>query len=486
MSGQMGCSRFAGVRFRLCVMAGVVAVGFLYPEHAWADTALLPTPAQTIIQGFFEHLGALFIATIAGVLAYVELKAHRRTAEKRLEFEEENARTRIALEKNRFDAEATEREKLARFRAQESDRFRDSGKEIAHHVAQILTAEPNWAHHALEAAKLLPFSNTLFGERMQHFGAEKEEIAKQFMPYLLRRCEVLAESGRHVVLLIDAGTTLYPFFDILGKETMKRFQQGEGWLQRFHLATNNLPGIEQLIRTGKRAPWDRYSKLAIEDCLLLPGIPLPIFAAVAGDETEDAIRRLREKHLSALGKEEVTFVALVVGNWVRIRRTAPPCPIPMARGIEHLGVKQTLVECADEVFVVSPLGKIFVGYSNEKINSALDFGPGLPDPDRIPYREVNIGDEQAPKVKLVTTKRAEGRLLHRHSNWVEATLVVGAKERLSASVEDFARAPIEQAPNLLFPFGALPQSGTEEFLVEFPHAHARERRDLLAMFNVDR
>jgi hypothetical protein len=42
----------------------------------------------------------------------------------------------------------------------------------------------------------------------------------------------------------------------------------------------------------------------------------------------------------------------------------------MARGDEHLRVKQTFVEKADEVFVVSPLGKIFVDYGKDEVNEA--------------------------------------------------------------------------------------------------------------------
>jgi hypothetical protein len=470
----------------LLAVAGGLGDAFLAAEcHAQAEgmRSLPGSLWQSAIEGFFEHFGALLIAAIAGGLAYIELRAHRRSGEKKLQLEEKTAAKMLELEERRYNAEEAEREKLVRFREQEYRRFSEPSAELAEHVAQQLVANPTWAHRALEAAKLLPYTNTLFGERSQHFRAEKEVLAAQFTPYLLRRCESLAADTRHVVLLVDAGTTLYPFFELLGKETMERWQKGAKWLERFHLATNNLPGLEQLIKTGRRAPWDRYSKLAIENCYLLPGVPMPIFAAVAGEDTNEAIRKLKARHIQTEGAAEVTFVALVVGNWVRIRGTVPRCPVPMARGAEHLAVKQTLVENADEVFVVSPLGKVFVGYSNEDINRALGFTSGHRDLEKASYEEVQIG-ENARRVKLVGTTRAEGRLLHRHSNRTEDALTIGVSERVP-TIDAFAEAKIEEVPHLLFPFGTLPHSRVEEFLVEFPHDHTRHSRQILEMFSVD-
>lgn len=466
----------------LCIMCSATQshaeIGGPAPLSGWA----------TILQAFAEHLGALLIAVIAAVLAYVELKAHRRTAERRLEHEMEAAAKKLELEERRFQAEADERKKLQEFREEEYVRFSRPASELAENVAGLLVKHPDWAHRALEAAKLLPFTHTLFADRSQHFKQEKQELAALFTPYLLKRCEALAGEDRHVFLFIDAGTTLYPFFEIIGQQTMTRWQRGEDRdrLRRFHLATNNLPGIEKLIETGRRVPGDRYSKLAIEDCHLLPGIPVPVFAAVAGKETNEAIQRFREKY----PQKTTTFVALVVGNWVRLRRTEPRCPVPMARGIEHLEVKQTLFDNADEVFVVSPLGKIFVEHSEGEINTALGFTSGLsslgelPDPEKAPYSDVGIDNAKAQKVKLVATSRAEGRLLSRHSNRVEDALAAGIWD-LFPSEEEFARTPIEKVPHLLFPFGPMAKSEPEERELEFPHYYTRRNQNILRMFSVD-
>lgn len=315
--------------------------------------------------------------------------------------------------------------------------------------------DPSWAHRALEAAKLLPYKDTLFGERTQHFKEEKEELATRFTPHLIKRCETLIEEGRrHVYLLIDAGTTLYPFFRIIGQETSKLWQRGEKWLKYLHLATNNLPGVEQLMLTGRQTQYGRYSKLAIEDCQLLPGVPLPIFASVAGEETNEAILNLRKKAQAKGDSDQPVFISLVVGNWIRIRRTKPRCPVPMARGIEHLKVKDTLIHIADEIFVISPLGKIFVSQSNEDVNKALGFDSTSTDPEKSSYDEIQINNELAPRVKLISTTRQPHRLLHRHSNRLEDAFEEGFKNEIDEDL--FAKSKIEELPHLLFPFDKLP------------------------------
>ena len=262
-----------------------------------------------------EHLIVLIFAVIAAGVAYFELNKHRRTAEKALELddkrfnaeqtdrdkrleleerrfkaEETEREKRVALEERRFKTEDAERQNLVRFRESQYDRFSKPAVEIADHLTQSLCNDASWAARALQKARFLPYTDTIFGERSEHFHDEKVELAKQFTRYLLKRCEALAENERHVFLFVDAGTTLFQFFETIGKETVKKSQRGDKWLKRFHLATNNLPGIGELIKSGKRLPWDRYSKLAIEDCQLLPGTPIPIFASVAGEQNRTGRR----------------------------------------------------------------------------------------------------------------------------------------------------------------------------------------------------
>ena len=421
----------------------------------------------------YDNIGGLLIALIAVVLGYWAIRTNARLEEQKL-----------AFEIKKFQAEEQEREKLSIYREQEYRRFSQPASDLAEHLTKQLVNDPSWAHRALESAKLLPYKDTLFGERTQHFREEKDELAERFSPHLIKRCEALIENGRrHVYLLIDAGTTLLPFFRIIGQETSRLCQNGEEWLEYLHLATNNIPGIEQLMLTGRRTQYGRYSKLAIEDCQLLPGLPLPIFASVAGEQTNEAIRNLRIKALDKGGEDQPVFISLVVGNWVRIRNTEPRCPVPMARGNEHLKVKETLIHNADEIFVISPLGKIFINQSNEDVNTALGFDPTSTDPEKSSYEEVVIDSDLAPRVKLISTIRQPHRILHRHSNRLEDAF----EERFKIEIDEdlFAQSKIEELPNLLFTFNKLPNNHYGELETEFPHYHSRTKRKFLEMFSVD-
>lgn len=425
----------------------------------------------------FSEFGPLFLAFFAIILAYLSLHWSRKLYKERLDFEAK-----------KFAAEEEERKKLATFRAQEYARFSQPAVDLATHIGRLLIEDPHWARKALEAAKILPYTDTLFGERSSHFREEKEELAKRFWPYLLARCRQIIDGGRrHVYLLIDSGTTLKPFFDLIGHSTAEAWQRQEQWLRFFHLATNNIPGLQDLMTSGRQVQSARYSKLAIEDCHLLPGVPMPVFGAVAGAETEAAITRLRDTAVGQDTPEPPVFLALVVGNWVRIRNTLPRCPVPMARGMEHKSVKQVFVDTADEIFVISPLGKIFVGHTNYEVNTALGFRQGASDPGRLAYDEVEIlGNERPKKTKLVSTSRRRRRILYRHSVSVEDALI--PSDRIGKPMldeESFAHSPIDNLPHMLFSFDKLPKDWYSEFEVEFPHYQTRQNSAVLAMFRVE-
>lgn len=195
---------------------------------------------------------------------------------------------------------------------------------------------------------------------------------------------------------------------------------------------------------------------------------MPVFAAVAGVETEQAIAELRRK---ASGEN----------------RTEPRCPVPMARGAEHCHVKNSLVESADEVYVVSPLAKNFVGQSHEAVNRALGFDVNAKNPEKTPYEEVRIDSEKAERVKLITTYRDAKALLYRHSVALEAALsrsgVSGRNELIGS--EKFKELPIEDVPHLFFEFRGKPTTRAQEMDAEFPHYHTRRSREFTAMFQVD-
>lgn len=447
-------------------------------SNSFAQTATpVPLLSGAGLLDVLIHVGPIIIALIAVVLAYYPLRAIKQIEQEKIEAEKK----KFALEEKRFLAEEEQRRKSSEYRHQEAMRFSPIAAEIAKELSDILRVDSSWARQALEAAKIAPYTDRIFGERFQHFQNEKNELAEDFTQLLLKRCEAHARSNKEIFLTLDAGTTLYPFFELIGREAARLRQlRGEGanWLERLHLFTNNLPGFEQLIRFGKIAPNDRYSDLAIADCQILPGVALPVFGAVASTETSNAIEVLGRRKAD----RSTVFIALVVGNWVRIRRSEPPCPIPMARGVDHHRVKQALVKNADEIFVISPLGKTFVGQSEDSINEVLGYSSATNDPEKACYKDIDITNEQARRVRLVTTRRKPGQLLSRHSDRVEDVVNDGRHEILSE--DDFATRPIEHIPHIIFDLNKPLGNMDSQRESEFPHRHTRYKAKFLEMFSV--
>lgn len=415
-----------------------------------------------LLNELLDNFGSIVIGLVAVVLGFLALRQQNKIAMDRLELEKKlYADQRLEWERRRSQMD-------------------EPSEVLAERLSERLIENPRWAHTALESARLLPYSNTLFGVRMHHFRAEKLAVARQFTPYLLKRCKHHIENDREAFLLIDGGTTLFPFFELIGQQTSQVWQARDesDWLERLHLATNNLPGVEELMRTGRKVEYDRYSDLAIEDCLLLPGKPLAVFGAVADDRTVAAIRAYREEHPQA------RFIALVVGNWVRLRNTPPICPVPLSRGPHHTAVKNAMIDVADEVFVISPLGKLFVGFSKQEVNEALGQAASVSGA-RDAYNEVNISPEKGHRVKLISTRRpSKERLLYEHSHSVIHKLFGHQGLPAAFTESDFAKGKMEDLPHLLFPFDDLPAHRQQEFDTEFPHHSPHTGPDLLRMFQV--
>lgn len=372
-------------------------------------------------------------------------------------------RLRLGFEKEKFAEEKEERRERREFLEREAITLRGVSSLLADQVAEQLVGDTKWASEALERAKLGPHAKTLFGERVGHFHDEKDYLAEKFLPHLLRRCRALVESGNEVKLLIDSGTTLYPLLTQLGHAAVRAHENREKWIEKVEVVTNNLPGMEALMDSGRSNPNNRYSPLAIK-CQLLPGAPLPVYSALTGKKAEEAIANLK----SESDPTKTVFIGLVTGNWIRLRRTQPVCPVPMARGEGHKAFKEALVNASDEVYVIATLGKVFFQFSLHEVNRALGFKEEHADPDRKPYEEVTIDDAKASHVKLVTTSREQGRVLFQLSVKVQATI-----DSHSETLTEYVDQNIPPPDNYIFPFDQLPANWYLELETEFPHQATR-------------
>jgi hypothetical protein len=411
---------------------------------------------------YFQEILLLFLGVIGIFVIAFEHRARRKLQEEELRFRQKQHEEAVEERKERREWLISET-----FRLKEVSAF------LAENIAAELRNNISWAADALERAKLKSRSQTLFGERLGHFRDEKEHIAEHFIPLLLKRCKAYVESGRKVYLLVDSGTTLYTFFERIGRATVRLYENRELWIDKMVLVTNNLPGVDTLIEAGRINPNNRYSRLAI-NCELLPGVPLPIYSAVTGGQTEEALMRLK-----AIAGSDAVFIGLVTGNWIRLRRSTPACPIPLARGAGHLEFKQIMINNSDEVYVVTPLGKLFVNVPPEEVNVGLEYSESHPDPDRQPYREVNISDEKAKFVKIVSTSRSRGRILYDLSTRVRAILDADHFVR-----DQFPCAQAENVPHILFPFDRLPDDFYLQEEIEFPHSNTRREEFLTKFFFV--
>jgi hypothetical protein len=399
------------------------------------------------------NLSVLLPIFIGLLILFFDLRARRRLQQEDLDFR-----------KRQFEEEKEEREERRKRLHEESLRLTAIAEPLADNIAKELKRDIKWASETLERAKLGAYAQSIFSERLGHFTEEKKHIADHFVPLLLRRCKTLATSKSRIYLLIDSGTTLYPFFEVFAREAVRCHENREDWFNKVVIATNNLPGVQKLMEVGRVNPNNRYSPLAVK-CHLFPGEPLPIYSAVTGEETNKAVRNIRREVCKS---EDAIFIALVVGNWIRLRRSKPACPVPLARGTGHLEFKQELINNADEIYVVTPLGKVFCDISRNNLNSVLGFHGPQKDPDRQPYSEVFINEKKAHFVKIVSTSRTQGRVLSELSTKVQTLLNVR-----SGQLEKFDSVQSNQVPHILFPFDRLPDEWFLQIETELPHAYTR-------------
>lgn len=368
----------------------------------------------------------------------------------------------LEFRKKQFDEEKEYREEQKKWLEENTVNLSKVSNILSQNIVQDLKKDITWATETLEKAKIGLQSRTLFGERMEHFRDEKEFIAEQFSSKLIDRCKYLVEQDKHVYIIIDSGTTLYPLFKKLGEESVHAHEFKEKWISHVTLVTNNLVGVEALMEKGRLNPGNRFSPLAI-DCELLPGKPLPIYLAVTGERTEKALNDLSEEKK----RENSFFIGITTGNWIRLRRTDPACPVPLARGFGHLSFKQVLIDISDETYVISPLGKIFVKNSLSDVNLALGFEHDKKYQELQEYSEVNINNEKAKTVYLVSTCRFQGKVL--------STLSTIVKSTLELDDGDFEDSSSNYVPrHYLFLFNKLNDHWHFQIEQEFPHAKTRK------------
>jgi hypothetical protein len=232
------------------------------------------------------------------------------------------------------------------------------------------------------------------------------------------------------------------------------------------------------------------------ECKVLTGRVLSKYAELTGIDTELALqtrhdsliadeRKAWDERNMGLPPEEMrefkepVFIGLVVGNWIRISDVGRH-PILLALQHDqhrHVEFKEKVIEICTELYVISPLGKLFVGKSRADVERGLRMiGGGK-------YREVPIPPGKEKAVKLVSSTRPDGSLLAKHAYRVST---FGEEVDEDIRKRFIAEGNVEKVPSLLFPFTDMPESLSEQKDMEFPHPETWDRPQFMReFFSVD-
>jgi hypothetical protein len=239
----------------------------------------------------------------------------------------------------------------------------------------------------------IPWYETLYSRREQHFVKEKRLLAKNVVEDVLPRVVdriLQADSGARLRIVLDSGTTITPLFEELVARGVTNTAREQVSSQ---VITNNLAGIE-VVQKQETGP-QRY--LTEDNFTLLGGTPLATYRATTGPVTEQALIQL-------LSEPGFTTIGILTANWLLIGKGHNSLSI-CAKGRGHLGFKALVAANCEYVFVVAPLGKIFTLDSVEEVDRLMQKYAGSERDVDDHYNRVMFDEQKRSKTFLVTTKR---------------------------------------------------------------------------------
>ena len=382
------------------------------------------------------------------------------------------------LSMNTWIAQAV-KEKLQRHDPIKPDAYK---KLFVASVLKHLGENDQWASETLQDLDVYREGAQIFDDRFNHFSAEKELLAQRFIPWLLERIlHKIEKEGFNVHLVVDSGTTLYFAFRALQRRLIELARRNP-YISKLSILTNNIAGVNSYSAISTHEPFcpsGLNRKVGLADyvnCYVLSGRLLRNYAALTGPETVEALAHAKQVAKEAADEEgrKCLFISLLTGQWVRISEHAGFHPIPLARGSGQKIVKQAMIEKCEEVFLLSPLGKLF-HLPELEIKEGLGSQEDVPVDQRF-YEDVNLpildGEALINKehsIKLVTTFRpSEANVLHMHSVATQKlyrSRVVNEKE-----LNNFVTADICKVPPLFYSYDTLAKRPSPEQLkIEFPH-----------------
>ncbi len=345
-------------------------------------------------------------------------------------------------------------------------------KVLAASISRLLIENRgSWITEAILEAQLYREGESVFGDRISHFVAEKNFLARTVAPWLMGRILAKLKEAPKVYLVVDSGTTLYWLLREIAQLLIKVGREDES-LRRLQIVTNNIPGADAYMTFSRRhadfVPAGSSTESFLSDvveCKLLTGTLLAKYSAVTGEDTDKA---LQEKKDSA--PEDSYFFGLVGGNWIQVNSDSHRPPVPLAAGRGQKSFKERIVSVCDELHVLSPLGRVFLDATIDDINENL--GNDNSSAEKLRYEPVSIAGKE-DRIKLITTVRSGGPpvpLLYSHS-----TRISGTYGRSSELNERTALEPVGSLSAILLPFDLAEAGIADQIPIEFPHRRTQTR-----------
>lgn len=349
------------------------------------------------------------------------------------------ADTQLVIEGNKLEYLNREYE----YKKKYMEKVNESSDKISNRIAQNLIDDPKWLDRFMERTGAT-YAGSVYGSRINHFYYEKKIIAENCLNILDKM--MIKNSNKKYCFLIDSGTTLYHvFFEIC--EKMKNDQTKSRWCEQVCIVTNNLPGIQYLMRHCKDKDNDEYSEIAIP-CFLLPGKPLSVYAAVTGDEAckwlekpsinseepDVAIGENESIELSQLEmflnslwnvpRDGYEIISLMTANYI-VRHPGSDSKdsyYPVARGEGHAKIKRRFAEVSDKIYILSPLTKFSfatvtqLNNENQLNIDEIKFpNQAKKNPSKVKYDLIPIKNDKH-KCTFFTTQRVQGNIFYGFSD----------------------------------------------------------------------
>ena len=228
-----------------------------------------------------------------------------------------------------------------------------------------------------------------YDERRTHHAEEKsrltEELVVKRLPSLI--ADPSFAKKKQIGIIIDSGTTLEFIPARLRSSGLGRGPD-DPQLSKLRLFTNSLSSGEEFSNESQ-------GFLTDDQLLLFPGSPIEKYRAVIGNETVEAVRKVSQAYKQAGNP----LIGLVTANWCLVGRGYDRLVLCSTENA-HLDFKRAVVECADYLFIVSPLGKLLCTDSADDLNSALEG-------EKLPYDGFDVFEHPRAvgRTVLLTTRR---------------------------------------------------------------------------------